>query len=216
MLPSTSSCLRQGPTHVTDTGRCPTPCLNPIEVVQLGQLIFCCSRLGAFPSSRACSVLFPALRLSRAAVCAATKLLVCCSQDLSDLRTTSVLSPDRRGEPVVTVYSDCPQNCMSLSLSSLLNHRTLNSLVHEPPALFTVWQYPGSPRKSHECSLATSSIPNLTVCSHSVPFSLNTLVTSHVPMTVSPVTQLIRSSMALRPVPFRHLTHPLDPDLLRL
>ena len=36
------------------------------------------------------------------------------------------------------------------------------------------------------------------------------------PMTVSPVTPLIRLSMALRPVPFWHLTHPLDPDLLHL
>ena len=33
MLPSTSSCLQQGLTHVTDTGRCPTPCLNPTEVI---------------------------------------------------------------------------------------------------------------------------------------------------------------------------------------
>ena len=103
MLPSTSSCLRQGPTHVTDTGRCPTPCPNPTEVAQLGQLSLCCSRLGASPSSWACSVLFPALRLSRTAVCAATELLVCCSQDPSDLRITSVLRPDRRGEPVVTL-----------------------------------------------------------------------------------------------------------------
>ena len=102
MLPSTSSRLRQGPTHVTDTGRCPTPCPNPIEVARLGQLFLCCSRSGTSPSSRACSVLIPALRLSRAAVCAATELSVRCSQDLSDLRTVSVLRPDRRGEPVVT------------------------------------------------------------------------------------------------------------------
>ena len=102
MPPDTSSRLRQGPTHVTDTGRCPTPCPNPTEVTQLGQLSLCCSRSGASPSSRACSVLIPALRLSRAAVCAATELSVCCSQDLSDLRTVSVLRPDRRGEPVVT------------------------------------------------------------------------------------------------------------------
>ena len=106
MLLSTSSCLRQGLTHVTDTGRCPTPCPNPTEVVQLGQLFFCCSRSGVSPSSRACSVLFPALRLSRAAVCAATKPSVRCSQDLSDLRTASVLHPDRRGEPVVTGTRD--------------------------------------------------------------------------------------------------------------
>ena len=102
MLPSTSSHLRQGPTHVTDTGRCPMPCPNPTEVARLGQLSLCCSRSGAPPSSRACSVLIPALRLSRAAVCAATELSACCSQDLSDLRTVSVLRPDRRGEPVVT------------------------------------------------------------------------------------------------------------------
>ena len=102
MPPSTSSCLRQGPTHVTDTGRCPTPCPNPTEVARLGQLSLCCSQSGASPSSRACLVLIPALRLSRAAVCAATERSVCCSQDLSDLRTVSVLSPDRRGEPVVT------------------------------------------------------------------------------------------------------------------
>ena len=102
MLPSTSSRLRQGLTHVTDTGRCPTPCPNPTEVARLGQLFFCCSQSGASPSSQVCLVLFPALRLSRAAVCAATKLSVCCSQDLSDLRTPSVLRPDRQGEPVVT------------------------------------------------------------------------------------------------------------------
>ena len=102
MLPSTSSRLRQGPTHVTDTGRCPTPCPNPTEVAQLGQLSLCCSRSGASPSSQACSVLSPALQLSRAAVCTATELSVCCSQDPSDLRTFSVLRPDWRGEPVVT------------------------------------------------------------------------------------------------------------------
>ena len=38
-------------------------------------------------------------------VCAATELSVRCSQDLSDLQTTSVLRPDRRGEPVVTETS---------------------------------------------------------------------------------------------------------------
>ena len=103
MLPSTSSCLRQGPTHVTDTGRCPTPCPNPTEVAQLGQLFLCCSQSGASPSSWACSALFPALRLSCAVVCAATELLVRCSQDPSDLRTASVLRPNRRGEPVVTI-----------------------------------------------------------------------------------------------------------------
>ena len=116
MLPSTSSRLRQGPTHVTDTGRCPTPCPNPIEVAQLGQLPLCCSRSGASSSSRVCSVLFPALRLSHAAVCAATKLLVCCSQDLSDLRTTSVLHPDWRGEPVVTRGLSTNNGMPSLSL----------------------------------------------------------------------------------------------------
>ena len=102
MLPSTSSRHRQGPTHVTDTGRCPTPCPNLTEVARLGQLFFCCSRLGASPSSRVCLVLFPALRLSRTAVCAAIELSVCCSQDPFDLRTPSVLRPDRQGEPVVT------------------------------------------------------------------------------------------------------------------
>ena len=85
MLLSTSSRLREGPTHVTDTGRCPTPCLNPIEVARLGQLSLCCSRLGTSPSSRVCSVLFPALRLSHAAVCTATELLVHCSRDLFNL-----------------------------------------------------------------------------------------------------------------------------------
>ena len=79
------------------------PCPNLTEVARLGQLSLCCSQSGTFPSSRACSVLFPALRLSRAAVCAATKLSVRCCQDLSDLRTVSVLCPDRRGELVVTV-----------------------------------------------------------------------------------------------------------------
>ena len=78
------------------------PCPNLIEVVQLGQLFFCCSRSGASPSSRACLVLFPAFQLSHAAVCAATELSVRCSQDLFDLRTPSVLRPDRQGEPVVT------------------------------------------------------------------------------------------------------------------
>ena len=102
MPPSTSPRLQQGPTHVTDTGRCPTPCPNLTEVARLRQLLLCCSRLGASPSSRACLVLFPALWLSRAAVCAATELLVRCSQDLFDLRTPSVLCPDRQGEPVVT------------------------------------------------------------------------------------------------------------------
>ena len=102
MLPSTSSCLRQGPTHVTDTGRCPTPCPNPTEVARLGQLSLCCSRSGTSPSSWACSVLFPVLQLSRTAVCAATKLSVRCSQDPSDLRTFSVLYPDWQGELVVT------------------------------------------------------------------------------------------------------------------
>ena len=102
MLPSTSSRLRQGPTHVTDTGRCPTPCPNPIEVARLGQLSLCCSRSGAPPSSRVCSVLIPALRLSCAAVCTATELSVRCSPDLFDLQTPSVLHPNRRGEPVVT------------------------------------------------------------------------------------------------------------------
>ena len=114
MPPSTSSRLRQGPTHVTDTGRCPTPCPNPTEVTRLGQLSLCCSRSGASPSSRACSVLSPALWLSRAAVCTATELSVCCSQDLFNLRTPSVLRPDRRGEPVVTVVL-CPHRVLSLS-----------------------------------------------------------------------------------------------------
>ena len=114
MPPSTSSRLRQGPTHVTDTGRCPTPCLNLTEVARLGQLSLCCSRLGASPSSRACSVLIPALRLSRTAVCAATELSVRCSQDLSDLRTPSVLRPNRRGEPVVTLRSWCRPSMPSL------------------------------------------------------------------------------------------------------
>ena len=119
MPPSTSSCLRQGPTHVTDTGRCPTPCPNPTEVARLGQLSLCCSRSGASPSSRACSVLIPALRLSRAAVCAATELSVRCSQDPSDLRTTSVLRPDRRGEPVVTAtYTATDHSVMPQSFST--------------------------------------------------------------------------------------------------
>ena len=106
MLLSTSSHLRQGPTHVTDTGRCPTPCLNPTEVARLGQLFLCCSQSGASPSSQACLVLFPALRLSRAAVCAATELSVRCSQDLFNLRTPFVLRPDRRGELVVTYWGE--------------------------------------------------------------------------------------------------------------
>ena len=68
--PSTSSRLRQGPTHVTDTGRCPTPCPTPTEVARLGQLFFCCSRLGASPSSRlaqSCSLRFgfPAQRCAQ-------------------------------------------------------------------------------------------------------------------------------------------------------
>ena len=109
MLLPTSSRLRQGPTHVTDTGRCPTPCPNPTEVAQLRQLSLCCSRSGVSPSSWACSVLIPALQLSRAAVCAATELSVHCSQDLSDLRMLSVLRPDRRGEPVVTT-----NHCLTL------------------------------------------------------------------------------------------------------
>ena len=67
------------------------PCLNPTEVVQLGQLFLCCSRSDTSPSSWACLVLFPALWLSCTAVCTATELLVCCSQDPSDLRTFSVL-----------------------------------------------------------------------------------------------------------------------------
>ena len=58
--------------------------------------------IGCVPFFSACSVLFPALRLSHAVVCAATELSVRCSQDLFDLWTFSVLSPDRRGEPVVT------------------------------------------------------------------------------------------------------------------
>ena len=103
MLPSTSFRLQQGPTHVTDTGRCSTPYPNLTEVIRLGQLSLCCSQLGASPSSRICLVLFPALWLSRTAVCTATELLVCCSQDLFDLQTTSVLRPDRRGEPVITL-----------------------------------------------------------------------------------------------------------------
>ena len=119
MPPSTSSCLRQGPTHVMDTGRCPTPCPNPTEVVRLGQLFLCCSRLDTSPSSQACSVLFPALRLSCAAVCAATKFLVHCSQDLSDLRTTSVLCPNWRGELVVTACH--------ISKPIFFNHRCYSS-----------------------------------------------------------------------------------------
>ena len=90
---STSSHLRQGPTHVTDTGRCPTPCLNPTEVVRLGQLFLCCSRSDVSPSSQVCLVLFPVLWLSRAAVCAATKLSVRCSQDPSNLRTAPLFCP---------------------------------------------------------------------------------------------------------------------------
>ena len=93
MLPSTSSCLRQGPTHVMDTGRCPMPCPNLTEVVQLRQLFLCCSWSDASPSSWACLVLFPVLRLSCTAVCAAIELSVRCSQDLSDLWTVSVPSP---------------------------------------------------------------------------------------------------------------------------
>ena len=81
-------------------------CPNPTEVARLGQLFLCCSQSGVSPSSRACLVLFPALQLSRAAVCTATELSVRCSQDLFDLRTPSVLRPDRRGEPVVTRLDD--------------------------------------------------------------------------------------------------------------
>ena len=102
-----------------------------------------------------------------------------------------------------------PYKGMLASFHFIISLCCFNSLtMHEPPALFTVWQYPGLPRKSHECSLATSSIPDPTACSHSVPFAPNTLVASHAPMTVSPVTPLVRLSMALRPVPFWHLTHP--------
>ena len=110
MLPSTFSRLRQGLTHVTDTGRCPMPCPNPTEVARLRQLFLCCSRSGTSPSFWAFSVLFPALRLSRAAVCAATELSVRCSQDLFNLRTISVLCPNRRGEPVVTGTSNSYHN----------------------------------------------------------------------------------------------------------
>ena len=148
MLPSTSSRLRQGPTHVTDTGRCPTPCLNPTEVARLGQLSLCCSRSGASPSSWACSVLIPALRLSRAAVCAATKLSVRCSQDLSDPRTASVLCPDRRGEPVVTgrhsiIPTKTPDSQIQLSgrfpsfrRTPLHVLRTRSALIAQLPYLF--------------------------------------------------------------------------------
>ena len=131
MLPSTSeSRLRQGLTHVTDTGRCPTPCPNPTEVARLGQLFLCCSRSGASPSSRACSVLSPALRLSRAAVCAATELSVRCSQDLFDLGTPSVLRPDWRGEPVVTIGTATgPQ----MAFQNYLSHQP------QPLTLITPW-----------------------------------------------------------------------------
>ena len=124
MLPSTSSRLRQGPTHVTDTGRCPTPCPNLTEVARLGQLSLCCSQSGASPSSWVYSVLFPALRLSRAAVCAATKLSVRCSQDLFNFRTTSVLRPDRRGEPVVT--------CWGKDLINFIRVVVLNAIIQGP------------------------------------------------------------------------------------
>src|SRR5438128_12436789 len=94
MPPSTSSSLRQGLTHVTDTRRCLTPCLNPTEVTRTRD-----SYTSAVPdrvrssSSRECSVLPPALRLSRAAVYAATELSARCSQDPSDHPT--ILFPSR-------------------------------------------------------------------------------------------------------------------------
>ena len=114
MLLSTSSSLQQCPTHVTDTRKCPMPCLN--------QLFLYCSWLGAFPSSQDCPLWLGfqllALWLSHAAVCTATEHLACWSQDLSDHPTICLF--DQRGELVITV--DFVIHCYNLfSLSVLLN-----------------------------------------------------------------------------------------------
>ena len=146
MLPSTSSRLRQGPTHVTDTGRCPTPCLNPTEVARLGQLFLCCSRSDASPSSRVCSVLFPALRLSHAAVHAATELSVRYSQDPSDLQTASVLCPDRRGEPVVTETDE----------KELAARVTTMESTHLPPLHLFMAQHVSTPTQRDANSTASA------------------------------------------------------------
>ena len=109
------------------------PCPNLTEVARLGQLSLCCSQSGVSPSSWACLVLFPALRLSCAAVCAATELSVRCSQDPSDLRTVSVLRPDWRGEPVIT------QSFWSESLAV----QVLSKIAFDvcSPLLVDVWSF---------------------------------------------------------------------------
>ena len=184
MLPSTTSCLRQGPTHVTDTGRCPTPCPNPIEVVQLGQLFSCCSRSGASPSSRACSVLFPALRLSRAAVCAATELLVHCCQDLSDLRTASVLRPDQRGGPVVTVlYGGNIPEMGHTATTSRVHQWCTGSRPRGVVLMQPIW------RKSSSSLCHLFSFP-LSCCS-SRPEVLMARSLSRTPCTLGPSTMLL-------------------------
>ena len=143
MLPSTSSCLRQGPTHVTDTGRCPTPCPNLTEVARLGQLSLCCSQSGASPSSQTCSDLFPALQLSHAVVCAATEPLVRCSQDPPNLQTTSVLYPDWRGEPVITGTSS-RYLLFHLETGRLLQLRCVGRSVAGQPSQETLDKYLGN------------------------------------------------------------------------
>ena len=65
MPPSTFSHLQQGPTYVTDTGRCPMPCPNPKEVVRtraaipllfpIGHVPFFLGLLGLAP----CASAFP-------------------------------------------------------------------------------------------------------------------------------------------------------------
>ena len=161
---STSSRLRQGPTHVTDTGRCPMPCPNPTEVARLRQLSLCCSWLGASPSSQVCSVLFPALWLSCAAVCAATELSVCCSQDLSDLCSSSQLVR-RTGRNTGTLAVSTWQ-----AVSDSLPGPVIFLLIILPPGPLVVftWQYVSDSLPGPAVSLLIILLPGtlvvLTVC----------------------------------------------------
>ena len=130
MLLSTSSHLRQGPTHVMDTRRCPMPCPNPIEVVHtqaatpllflIGHVLFFSELLDLAP----CTLAFPC-----SGVCS-HRTLSCCSQDLPDPPTT-LFCPKQQGEPVITLLKclllsqGLPQSCLPLLVCPTFHRITL-------------------------------------------------------------------------------------------
>ena len=121
----------------------------------------------ASPSSRAYSVLFPVLRLSRAAVCAATELSVRCCQDLSDLRTASVLRPDQQGELVITRIHTGHVLCECGLRENYISKPTLPQTALDSTGKFS--QSPSSRNKVPNCQNLDSLSQHCDRLSQSVP-----------------------------------------------